>query len=189
MIRAVAVLVAVALVGSAALPAPVPDHIKPKKALLYFPTTVGTKWVYQSRDQEWTQVVTAVAEKDGVFVVTYDTLAADGTTEHQYKRAVSEYGISQVTGKQVKLDPKQLCLKLPHKELETWKDEELEVIYKSLKSERVKVPAGIFDAIPVEMETTTGHRVLTVTEWYAPGVGVVKRSHGGVVMKSFTPGK
>jgi hypothetical protein len=189
MIRAVAVLVAVALVGGAALPTPVPNHIKPKKPLLYFPTTVGTKWVYQSRDQEWTQVVTAVEEKDGVFVVTYDTLAADGTTEAQYQRAVSEYGISLVAGKQVEFVPKQLCLKLPYKELETWKDEDLEVIYKSLKSERVKVPAGVFDAIPVEMETTTGHRVLGETSWYAPGVGVVKRSRGDVVLKSFTPGK
>jgi hypothetical protein len=61
------------------------------------------------------------------------------------------------------------------------------------KEEMVKVPAGEFKAVPVDLyigvEAVAGK---PFRHWYAPGVGAVKwqtAGEGDVVLKSFTPGK
>jgi hypothetical protein len=61
------------------------------------------------------------------------------------------------------------------------------------KPERVKVAAGTFDAIRIDLESThDGEEQPHWTGWYAPGVGLVKVVHGGKVgveLISFTPAK
>jgi len=170
--------------------APVPTHLLSKKPLLYFPTTVGSKWVYQRGEEEWTEVVTAVEERDGVFVVTFGILSKSGSVNSPWKMAVSASGLAEVEGKEIKLDSSHLRLKLPHKPDETWVNEELGLTYRSLKPERVKVPAGEFEALRVMVED--GHQD-EETRWYAERIGLVKSKGVGrkppVVLKSFTPGK
>ena len=63
--------------------------------------------------------------------------------------------------------------------------------------EEVEVPAGKFTAIRVESEVSVGSPIpllrFKLTEWYAPGVGLVKmigrydNSVATRVLKSFTP--
>jgi hypothetical protein len=61
--------------------------------------------------------------------------------------------------------------------------------------ERVKVPVGTFETVRVDSEVLKPRQgfgfPIQMTEWYAPGVGVVQRTayRGLWVLKSFTPGK
>jgi hypothetical protein len=56
---------------------PVPKNVK--QPVLYFPTKVGTKWVYDSSDgREHTEVVTKVKENHGVMLVSVGRVGKDG---------------------------------------------------------------------------------------------------------------
>jgi hypothetical protein len=194
MIRTFAVLVVFGFVSGTAFPAPEPaPSPRPKKPVLYFPTTVGTKWVYRTPalNDEFTVVVTDVKEKGDAFIVTTSLLSEEGKPVHEKKVAVSERGVAGVDGDKVSFDAANLELKLPYKEGETWEHDG--ITCRVLKRERVKVPAGEFDAIPVEITYEVGHRTFRVVHWHAPGVGLIKRGDHkdgpGTVLKSFTPGK
>src|SRR5262245_33563246 len=65
--------------------APTPDNAAP---VLYFPTTVGTKWVYERDGKESVHVVTGVETKNKRIVVTVD-LVEDETRSHVRTIAVS----------------------------------------------------------------------------------------------------
>ena len=45
-----------------------------KQSPLYYPTTVGTKWVYKEEGSEETLVVAAVEDIDGAKVVTVEKI-------------------------------------------------------------------------------------------------------------------
>jgi hypothetical protein len=89
-------------------------------------------------------------------------------------------------------------LKLPAKAGDEWEvrstrnEVEFKLTATVRKVEKVKVPAGTFEAVPVVLEGTVGGRTITATQWYAPGVGLVKVNQGETTieeLKSFTPGK
>jgi hypothetical protein len=86
------VISAVLLLGLLAFApaAPVPKHLMPKDPPLTFPTTVGTKWVYElPNGSEQTIVISEVKEeKDGAKVVTMEgtclaPLSASGAVEQR----------------------------------------------------------------------------------------------------------
>ncbi|WP_149115340.1 TapB family protein [Limnoglobus roseus] len=70
----------------------------------------------------------------------------------------------------------------------------LSITYRARKEETIEVPAGTFQAIPVDSSRAVGPP-FTGTTWYAPGIGVVKAvtNFGGrertTVLKSFSPGR
>lgn len=176
--------------------APVP----PKKAddIVYFPTTVGSKWVYDCDGEECIELITERNEtKDGEVVVTISWETRPGKTTPVYKLLVSKAGVFRVENLGKKVDPPQPFLQLPIKDgLEwKWQAEKSDVIwvYKSQKAEEVKVPAGSFEAIPVHSEWgVNGQQAQKATDWFAPNVGIVKRSYGDKslkILKSYTPGK
>ena len=167
--------------------APVPKDV-PKEQPLYFPTKVGTKWVYAHGDEDQTEVITAAEykTKERLWVVQV-------TTSNKEKRVteweVSDQGLFWVMDRG-KERATQCWLKLPHKAGEKW---DLVPEYRfrcvTLESQKIKVPAGEFDAIGVEIYLGD---TLFVTRWYAPGVGLVKladEKSTRSVLKSFTPGK
>jgi DUF3108-like len=69
------------------------------------------------------------------------------------------------------------------------------VKFKAVGEEEVEVPAGRFKAVRVEQVEEVRGRPTRAEEWYAPGVGLVRRvSHQGAIrqvveLQSFTPGK
>jgi hypothetical protein len=97
-------------------------------------------------------------------------------------------------------------LKLPAKFGDTWNAEIRSAAYDMVvskstykvgKEELIEVPAGKFNAIPVETysdKATDPEKPLSTT-WFAPGVGIVKSIWLGgtakpsTVLKSFTEGK
>ena len=188
-------LVFVLACAPAAAPlAPVPPGSG--KSLYYFPTRVGTKWVYDKTFggapwEGYAKVITESEEKNGRYLVTVKTTSVDfvdtdATTIGRFE--VSRDGFFKVAEgleseeTRLEFDPPRCYLKLPHRVGEKWganpRDGELPWVAGEV--ETVKVPAGTFEAIRVDCGKNSF--------WYAPGVGCIKGRRGDTrfEMKSFT---
>ena len=183
-----------AMLLAASLAAPVP---KAKEVELFYPTTVGTKRVVETKKGnktfEFTETVDKADEKDGVHTV------AVKLDKEVLTYLVSSKGISCHIPP---CDEPMPELKLGVKEGETWEHETKlkgTVVRKTTctlgKREEVTVAAGKFQAVRVESEATVNGSVSRWTSWYAPGVGLVKMESGvgntrvSQELKEFTPGK
>jgi hypothetical protein len=194
--------VCVLLGGTAAAPVP-PER---RQSPLYFPTTVGTKWVYQLNDgREYTEVITGVEPVLGGAVVIVGAVAPDGKARPWYRHVVSERGLLR-EGIVLKSDRPQWLLKFPYKFGETWETGGEQGPREPIPSEKwthtsdgeeeVTVPAGTFRALRV---TSKGHGIPGCVlppsgpsaRWYAPRVGAVKMTMGKTVwvLKEFDRGE
>jgi hypothetical protein len=151
------------LLCSLALAAPVPKDAG--KNVIYFPTTVGARWVYEDADGETEEVEVYEVEKDGDnFVVGRRRV---GETTPYTKMIVSAAGLRQPPDRGTE---KGWVLKAL-KSGESWEvpDGGKRTVY---GPEEVKVAAGTFKALKVVWESEGR----TLTSWYAPSVGEVKRT-------------
>jgi hypothetical protein len=183
----------------------------------YTPTKVGTKWAvrfHRGGDVTNYEVTAVEVEKDGAKLVTiYERSVRkepfvivgqepkDEVLESFEKVRVSDTGIQTVATKHKndawKKSESSFFLPSPLKPGDKWEykipREKYAVVDTVGKPERVKVPAGTFEAIPVYVEGTQGGKKLpNRTFWYAPGIGVIKSMIGdelGVELISFTPPK
>jgi hypothetical protein len=183
--------------------APVPDGVK--EPALFFPTRVGATATYQSPAGEFVHVVTHVETTAKGRVVTIakgrtaETIAPHAKVEvsgrgvfqvHSYGAIVGGDGQPPDSG-WVAYTPPLCLLKLPATPGLKWDaldgPQGREACVAG-REERVRVPAGEFMAIPVEVVPERGRGTTT---WYAPGVGPVKWTtpKGEVVLKSLAPGK
>lgn len=189
------------LVLSLVQAAPVPPAAD--RPPLYFPTRLGTTWVYESSDSpgESTASITDTKVEKGVTTVTVTWVGADGEPECRERVAVSGEGVSVVENDFLSpSDPPVRWVKSGAKAGERWT---IDTMYKIGDShipihatvtcvgvEKVKVPAGEFTAVRVRAKSSDwgpcGER------WYAPGVGMVKWQLGpksATLLKSFNSGK
>src|SRR5438045_9595112 len=92
MIRLLVVFSALVPVLAAAPAAPIPPEAK--KPAPYFPTKVGTKWVYQTEGEKHdrVEVVMEVIEKDGAKIVLVGS-EFRGKVEMDYAMSVSDKGL------------------------------------------------------------------------------------------------
>jgi hypothetical protein len=176
----------------------------------YYPTTVGDRWVTETRtpteDGESTQtlaeVVTAVDKTDGARVVSIAQEVDGATTAGLSRMKVTDDGLFRAASYGTVYDAPYCVLKLPLKAGATWTSEaKMEGTTRSTfkyrvgADEDVEVPAGKFKAVRIEVEIDTQGRPGRSTIWYAPRVGVVKQIHESgarkytKVLKSFTPAK
>jgi hypothetical protein len=152
----------------------------------YYPTKVGTSWGYRGKDgNELKYVVTAVGDKDRAKIVTVDRMNADGKVEMTSRVKVTEDNVFDLQ-EEVAIPVPRYRFKLPAKKGDVfekngiypggvpvkWKDE-------VGGKERIKVPAGTFDAVRIKetmMINNAGDLVVvgSDTSWYAPGVGIVR---------------
>jgi hypothetical protein len=191
-----------AFVGCAPEAAPLaPVPAGAEKSSYYFPTRVGTKWVYETTGgDDYTETVTAVEEKDRRYAVTVATTSHDdpeGLEPGIEKYLVSKDGVFRIgralesaTDKQ-EFDPPVCLLKLPHTLGDKWGGGPRTNTWERVagKVETVKVPAGTFEAVRVDLEIPRGELGEGhYAQWYAPGVGKVKLKANDIViqMKSFT---
>lgn len=163
---------------------------------LYFPTTVGSKWVYDYNGKEETEEITAVEKKDTSFVVTVKgTNYLKGTINKQF--VVSTENLVQTKSNIGTGQPPMILLKLPGKAGQTWETYlgghpgMGKNTVKACGAEIIEVPTGKFEAIRVETKFFSPGGWTEARYWYAPGVGLVKETYGDNVrkLKSFTPGK
>jgi hypothetical protein len=186
---------------SSAAPAP-----KDPKAAAYFPTTVGTKWVYEEPGfGESVHEVTAVETKGEATLVTVSYAYPGGRSPEPepqgvYQLRVTADGLYELPRKFEGNFPPRCALKLPFAPGKEWEwsldGGVLVVKYKATGPEEVKVPAGSYKAARVDCVLAVDEVRFEYSVWYAPGVGVVKRQSGNkgvvehtTVLKSFTPGK
>jgi hypothetical protein len=185
--------------------APVPESAGPSP--LYFPTQVGTTWVYQHPNGELRLRITGVESKDKTSVVIVKMMTEEGRGRFWEKVEVSHEGLAVVENLMLsQSDPPIRWLKGPTKAGEKRRlnttfrlgdaDVPVEVSVICHGVEKVKVPAGEFRAIRVRGTVSWGSISLdsgkTEERWYAPDVGLVRwvsDSGHTVVLKSFTLGK
>jgi hypothetical protein len=165
---------------------------------LYFPTKVGAKWVYGGY-AEVTLVVTAVEEKGGVLFVDVGEVADGGKVVPYERMAVSSRGLCRVVNLGMACD--HTVLRLPWRPGDKWDAWESEgrqwLVVTAGRPERVVTPAGAFEAVRTDWDwrfAPGGPESFKYSEWYAPGIGLVKKVFAGedaprTVLKSFTPGK
>jgi hypothetical protein len=184
--------------------APTPSEAQ---SALYYPTKVGTKWLYSHPNYEQTSEIRSVEEKteEKIVTVAFGTVFKAGQKQSNTEViAVSSKGLfSKKIGPATVVPP--LCrLKFPHNDGDTW---EVNVLSQGLnmaeykgvctvrKAESVEVPAGKYMAIRVEFVGTSGGRPEKSTSWYAPNIGLVKKvvsegkQRGELELKSFSLGK
>src|SRR5262245_31450168 len=71
-----------------------PTPQSPKAQTLYFPTTVGTTWVYEQPGIEMTQVATKVSAVEGGSLVNIEYVADKGERFPIHTILVTESGVS-----------------------------------------------------------------------------------------------
>src|SRR5688500_2877984 len=111
LLAACAILLAVAPVGSA-------PRLKDEPRGVYFPMTVGDRWVvemrYATTTSEYTETVTAVEKADGGTVVTV-ARGADGQPDSHSQVKVTDQGLFRVSNLGTTYDPPYCILKFPVK--------------------------------------------------------------------------
>ena len=178
--------------------APIPKNTG--KTYFYFPTQVGTGWVYeQNWGDDYVETVTAVEEKGGRYLVTVATTSLDdpdGLQPGIMRYLVSEEGVF-VTGSALESetdrkehDPPFRLLKLPFRAGDKWGSAESSGGESVMaKIETVKVPAGTFETIRVDGRVAPNQiGEGNYSFWYAPRVGAVKKKVNDklIQMKSIT---
>jgi hypothetical protein len=167
-----------------------------------FPTTVGTQWVYESSSgEDIVEAITDVKEKDGKVLITISNILEKG--EKQISRIIelNEKGIFKKFIKPYEFDPPTPELFFSDKESKwkfesTGRSEGAEVRIKGEKSisgpEKIKVPAGTFEAFKIEASYSYDDTAGKASSWYSTGVGLIKCVADGnptITLKKFTEGK
>lgn len=165
---------------------------------VYYPTTRGSKWVYDCEGEDRIEVISDVEEKGEAVLVTLGWEIRPGKVETVARLLVSTKGVFRVESLGGKIAPPQPLLQLPYKKDAMWnwtsaESKDTTWSYHAQGLERVKVPAGTFDTIRIDTEwTVNGGDSQQSSDWFAPNVGIVKRKYGGKtvkILKSFTSGK
>lgn len=170
-----------------------------ERPALYFPTQVGTRWIYQESDgRERTEAVTAVEERGSAKLVTVSR-EIDGAWVPLANYAVSERGVCLTRYFIEHFDPPQTLLKSPFdpglkwQELIHYQPGNLKWSYTVRGTEQITIPPGTFAAVRVDAEnrTETGIAITRLSWWFAPNIGIVQERVDGRlrVMKSFAPHK
>ena len=193
--RLLVVLCVPAFFATLAPAAPVPKHLlKNQEPVYYYPTTVGAKWVYDEPGGDRVLVVSEVKDRKGAKVVTVVEENVNGPFVREVI-AVSEVGLARLSMGSATFDAPQAMLQSPFRVGTTWqvKAPAVDGAKTIAAVERIKIPAGTFEAVRVDANTSFGGAApLIYSTWYAPGVGLLKITEGNKVhllLKSFTPGK
>jgi hypothetical protein len=171
---------------------------------LYYPTTVGDRWVTETkwndnaRVDTNTEVVTDVEKKDGEMIVTVGRESGGQVDAAKSQVKITEQGIFRMAAQGQKFDPPYHILKTPLKVGSSWSTEVRSsgttFKYKVTKEEEIEVPAGKFKTFRLDVEIESGGSG-QATIWYAPRVGIVRHdyksenSNYSKVMKEFKAGK
>ena len=193
-VTAIVAMLLVSLVAGAP-GAPIPASAK--KPALYFPVQKGARWVYgwSGENQKELELVCEVTDVNDGNDRAKDVMVGHIRNEKAYPMQefeVSDRGVFLVARSDDKASIRLECLlKLPHKDNQIWSDDfsGTKETLTAFGPEKVKVPAGEYDAIRVKHRNESS-KDQDRTYWYAVEVGIVKMEGGNrMVLKSFTPGK
>jgi hypothetical protein len=160
----------------------------------FCPTAVGSKWVYLRGSDTLVQTVTKVTRRIDHTEITISE-EFDGKITPSDMLIVDKAGVRRLTSTREAKPAQYPLLQFPLKDKSEWPvDCAGEVgTSKVYGPEKIKVPAGTYEAFRIETEYTlhgqTRHRSKS---WYAPGVGLVRQTLDGekyLDLVLFTPGK
>ncbi|MCU0703549.1 MAG: hypothetical protein MUF18_06175 [Fimbriiglobus sp.] len=192
--RTIALSVALLTVVVVASAAPVPKAIKATAD--YYPSVVGTKWVYAYEDgtNEHSREVTAATTTDGV--TEFTVLWQQGRSQQVWELKKDATGVYRTKQDGEAYTPPHKLLAPKMSAGDEWVSEYTHSgdTYKYSRSvgkaELVKTPAGEFTAIPIVSRDLSNDENES-TLWYATGVGMVAIQHKAgqrIVLKEFILG-
>ena len=173
-------------VAQSAEPAP-PPRLKPT---YHFPTTVGTKWVYEERfhgemAQQWTEIITEVKKEGAERIVSVGRVGNDEKVTLTEVYRVSDEKLDRLSRDGVKDDPPRRLFerKLADLNLQPRRQPPRLKLIWAPQTVLLTVPAGTYPACVLEsgqelMKESQFGLVVPLREvsWYAPGIGLVKRA-------------
>ncbi len=174
-----------------AFAAPVPKALK-KREVNWMPISAGSRWEYSSPEDPNTvneiREILAVTEKGG------DLIAEQRTSNLDQVFRQDSTGIAVIkSGGRDHANPRYI-IKNGMKEGDTWDWDATGYIETRTvgKMEKIKVPAGEYDAQPVNFKyVQNGNTFQSGTVWYSDGIGLVRIDTEGSesqVLKAYTPG-
>lgn len=179
-----------AVVAGTLAAAPVPKALQ--KQANYVPLEVGYRWEFSTVDQPdvvtETREVTAVEVKNGVRHV------SQKTTNLTQEFRVTDEGVAVVRVNNREYTNPRFIVKAGMKAGDSWEwDADGYTEQRTVgKVEKVTVPAGEFEAIPLTYKMVqNGQSFSSTTVWYADGVGLIRIDNDGQpsqVLKAFTKG-
>jgi hypothetical protein len=196
-------LVLLALLGTNAtlVAAPNPERAKPE---FFVPTTVGTKWLYQKGNEDYTETITESKPDRGRVVIKVEGRRADDRLFQTEWIVVAPDGLFRARPSDLKSDPAECFYRIPNRSGDSWgvtrATKDGIVANESWKvggSSEISVAAGKFTAVEIEWTHVRAKDTLEVRYWYAEGVGLLKQSiHVGekewitlMELKKLTPGR
>lgn len=171
-----------------------------------YPLAKGSKWEYAAKsgglDLEQEIEVTDVTEpkKKGERAVATVTVTT-GKYSSAEKLSADDKGVYRHANSRAEFDPPLQIAVHGKKPGEKWSRKmdtalgEITMEYEQKAAEKVKVPAGEFDAVVVVQtnKDDKGKTLNVMTTWYAEGVGVVKSTMQfppySMELKKYTPAK
>ena len=187
--RPLAVATALALFLAVAAAAPVPKE--KEKAPNYYPTALGSRWVYKVGETEIATEVTASETKKDARLATVTTLV-NGKAVSTERLSVSDKGVFRTQINKADVDPPICILKAPLKPGDKWdvdsaiQGQATKVAFTARDPEEIEVPAGKYKTVRVDGDGMIAGTQTQVTYWFAPDVA---GSDAILELKSFTPGK
>jgi hypothetical protein len=185
---------------AAAAAAPVPKSIK-AKLNDYYPLAEGATWEYSMGGTDVTVRVKDVTDKDGARSAKLVTEHAGKEVAHETIR-VDKEGVFRTHINDAEIKPPMPLIKYGLTEDDSW---EIKTAVQSSEvkgkltlkgTEKVKVPAGEYEAVLVVGDCVIAGTTTGTKWWLADGVGIVKMEYsiGGAAstpleLKKYTPGK
>jgi hypothetical protein len=187
-VRRLLALLFAALPVALAPAAPVPKHLMKERSPYYYATAVGATFDYG----QGPLVVEKVEEVKGVKGARDVTVTSGKGAVHEVMR-VSEGGLARV-GFGAPFDTPLVFLQPPVRVGTTWeiKTSGAQGTGTITALEELKIPAGTFDAVRVDIVQPQGGGSRTLQVWYARDVGMLRMTENGKdiwLLKSFKPGK
>ncbi|HVU85827.1 MAG TPA: hypothetical protein VHD36_00800 [Pirellulales bacterium] len=149
----------------------------------YYPLKVGNQWTYDltSDGEKSTLVVRIVKEEEVDGVMLYRLEAeTDGEISVTEHLRVTDEGVYRCRRNGAQIEPPLCVIKFPIKQGDNWEGEarvgrEDFDITGSTTLDEVEVPFGKFSAAKVIITTSENGMKIRSTDWFAPGVGMVKQ--------------
>jgi hypothetical protein len=190
------------VLAATAWPAPRPKGADDEA--FFCATVVGTKWVYLDPEGEYAEAITE-AKPDGKATILTVVRTKDDKETWRSTLRVSSDGLTLIASGGITYEKPSPWLRSGLKPGEEWEytyrrgDTEFHNRVKFVGFESVEVGAGKFQAMRLDVAETIdprgggggGGRPNLGTDWWAPGIGLVKRVRTGqeTTLKSFTRGK
>jgi hypothetical protein len=150
----------------------------------YYPLKVGSKWNYKmevnGNPVKCRTEITKVETIDGKKLHRLDVFINDKVVAASEHLSANEKGVFRNRISGLEADPPLCLIKHPATKGATW-TEEVRVGAEKVKAncvageEEIKVPAGSYKALTVDIETTANNMKVTTKYWFVKGVGVVKQ--------------